>query len=74
MSNPILMGEAEKNFDLYMLQQSIQSHLIKINELLPDTYTSITLICRTDKDGQQIVLSNKYDVEKDIAAYREAKR
>ena len=70
MSNPILLGKAEVSFNLEMTRQELVKYLLKIEDALPDTYTSITLICRTDKEKQEIVLSNKYDVDADINALK----
>lgn len=74
MSNPILLGKAETEFYLETLRLELTKHLQRINRVLPDTYTSVTLICRTDKEAQQIVLSNKMDVEGDITALKTMKR
>lgn len=72
MGNPIILGKAEVQFEIEMVRQQITKHLIAIGKILPETYTSITLICRTDKEKQEIILSNKYDVYGDINALKTA--
>lgn len=71
--NPVLLGKAEIHLDLELLRRGLEAKLRGIQNELPESYTSITLICRTDKEAQQIVLSNKMDIEADIEALKTMK-
>lgn len=68
MNNPILLGKAEVQFNLELIRLELEKHLQRIQKALPDSYKSVTLICRTEKPDQQIILSNKMDIKSDIKA------
>lgn len=68
--NPILLSKVEIELNLRAIEALCTKHLRAIQKDLPDNYTSLTLICRTNRPSQQIVLSNKMNVKEDIKALK----